>query len=255
MTNKFDFLQFIHADLDAENFILENKISDETILANLTEFICYINAKNDGVSCGLRMVNNGVEFYHKLKPSASNSRIIFNNITTEENFSKSAGFDFNLTPKRQTTKHSLNEYVVSSSENNVFIHGAPHSGKTKLLITIANTLMSKKMDDIALVNWPVFLGEYRDFDSRDTKMLEKLKNVNILFLDCFGEEAFSEFGISTLHQIISYRSTNNLRTIIASNSTIEEFRNSANKSGKSLNLKHVESIARNVARNALMLEI
>lgn len=104
--------------------------------------------------------------------------------------------------------------------------GQNGSGKTLLGSIISNTLLTKKGLSVMYVVWTDFIGEIkRDMMGEKANevsvRMKEAKNAEVLFLD----EVFKEYNSTDkryLMEIINYRYTNDLKTIITSEKLLNE---------------------------------
>ena len=104
--------------------------------------------------------------------------------------------------------------------------GQNGSGKTLLGSIISNTLLTKKGLSVMYVVWTDFIGEIkRDMMGEKANevsvRMKEVKNAEVLFLD----EVFKEYNSTDkryLMEIINYRYTNDLKTIITSEKLLNE---------------------------------
>ena len=129
---------------------------------------------------------------------------------------------------RERCKRMVEGYLERHSHDNVWFMacGQNGSGKTLLGSIIANTLLTKKGRDVTYAVWTDFIGEVkRDMMGEKTNevssRMKEVKTADVLFLD----EVFKEFNVTDkryLAEIINYRYTNDLKTIITSEKLLTE---------------------------------
>ena len=104
--------------------------------------------------------------------------------------------------------------------------GQNGSGKTLLCSIIANTLLTKKDRAVMYVVWTDFIGEVkRDMMGERTnevsQRMKEIKTADVLFLDEVLKK-HNETDLRYLMEIINYRYTNDLKTIITSEKLLNE---------------------------------
>jgi DNA replication protein DnaC len=129
---------------------------------------------------------------------------------------------------RGKCKRVVEGYIERHSHDDVWFIacGQNGSGKTLLGSIIANTLLTKKEKAVMYVVWTDFIGEVkRDMMGEKTNevsvRMKEIKNAEVLFLD----EVFKEYNATDrryLAEIINYRYTNDLKTIITSEKLLNE---------------------------------
>lgn len=114
------------------------------------------------------------------------------------------------------------------SENNYWFVTTGQSGAGKTLISsiIANYLLLKQEKEVIYITWTDFISKLkRDMmgDNTDevSDYLDNIKNVEVLYIDELLKK-YNETDLRYIIEIINYRYTNNLKTIISSERTIDE---------------------------------
>lgn len=129
---------------------------------------------------------------------------------------------------RERCKRAVNGYIERHSHDNTWFMacGQNGSGKTLLGSIIANTLLSQKNRSVMYVIWTDFIGEVkRDMMGEKTNdvsdRMKDIKNADVLFLDEVLKK-HNETDLRYLMEIINYRYTNDLKTIITSEKLLNE---------------------------------
>lgn len=104
--------------------------------------------------------------------------------------------------------------------------GTSGSGKTLLCSIIANHLLYKLGKNVLYITWTDFISKLKrdmmgDQTNEVSNYLEEIKNVEVLFLDELIKK-YNETDLKYLIEIINYRYTNNLKTIITSERILDE---------------------------------
>lgn len=125
------------------------------------------------------------------------------------------------------------ENIQSVLENGygMYIYGSPGNGKTRLTACMANALIEKHIE-VIFTNFFNISKEIRDtYNSNtvrtETEIINRIKNVDVLFLDDIGTESLSKndgnnFMQDLMFQIINARYNNNKPTVFSSNYSIAE---------------------------------
>ena len=102
----------------------------------------------------------------------------------------------------------------------IYLHGSYGSGKTYLMMRLANEISKEK--EVYFVYYPELVNKVKSCiargDNSFDKTIEVLKNADVLFLDDIGSESVSEFvRDDILFRILDYRMDNKMITIFTSN--------------------------------------
>lgn len=114
-----------------------------------------------------------------------------------------------------------------STDNTWFVAlGTSGCGKTLMCSIIANHLLYESNRDVIYVTWTDFISKLKrdimgDQTNAVSAYLEEIKNIDVLFLDELIKK-YTEADLRYLIEIINYRYTNNLKTIITSERVIDE---------------------------------
>lgn len=120
-------------------------------------------------------------------------------------------------------KNFYDTYEDNPHQKGLYLHGSFGSGKTYLICAMLNEL-AKRSVDISIVYYPELLRSLKDsFETDFASRIEKLKKVNILFLDDIGAESVTQWARDEiLGTILQYRMDASLPTFFSSNLTIDE---------------------------------
>lgn len=129
-------------------------------------------------------------------------------------------------PWQKNIKEKAIKYA--QEDNNAWFVSLGQSGAGKTLISciIANYLLLVKNKELLYITWTDFISRLkRDMMDGQTKevsdYLESIKNVEVLFIDELLKK-YNETDLRYIIEIINYRYTKNLKTIITSERTINE---------------------------------
>lgn len=123
--------------------------------------------------------------------------------------------------KRKAIAYAKNE------SNDWFVAlGQSGAGKTMLSCIIANYLLLEKDKEVVYITWTDFISRLkRDMMSDNTnavsEYLDSIKSVEVLFIDELLKK-FNETDLKYIIEIINYRYTNDLKTIITSERLLGE---------------------------------
>ncbi|MDO4378956.1 MAG: DnaA/Hda family protein, partial [Erysipelotrichia bacterium] len=106
------------------------------------------------------------------------------------------------------------------------ICGQSGSGKTLICSIIANNLLLQQKKAVLYITWTDFISRLKrdmmgDNTNQVSKYLDEIKSVEVLFIDELLKK-YNETDLKYIIEIINHRYTNNLKTIITSERTIEE---------------------------------
>ena len=114
------------------------------------------------------------------------------------------------------------------SENNYWFVTLGQSGAGKTLISsiIANYLLLKQEKTVIYITWTDFISRLKrdmmsDNSDEVSAYLDEIKNVEVLYIDELLKK-YNETDLKYIIEIINYRYTNNLKTIISSERNIDE---------------------------------
>jgi DNA replication protein DnaC len=104
--------------------------------------------------------------------------------------------------------------------------GQSGGGKTLMCSIIANHLLFNLNKTVVYITWTDFISRLKrdvmsDGANKVTEYLENIKNVEVLFIDELLKK-YNETDLKYIIEIINYRYTNNLKTIITSERNIDE---------------------------------
>lgn len=117
------------------------------------------------------------------------------------------------------------EYCKEDNNNWFIALGQSGSGKTLISCIIANYLLKQKGKEVTYITWTDFISKLKrdimsDNNDEVSKYMNKVKNVEVLYIDELLKK-YSEADLKYIIEIINYRYTNNLKTIITSERTID----------------------------------
>ncbi|QOS97917.1 ATP-binding protein [Brevibacterium sp. JNUCC-42] len=115
------------------------------------------------------------------------------------------------------------DQINKERKNSIALVGRPGSGKTHLLMAIANNLIRKGVA-VTYFPWVEGFNELKnDFDLLDTK-IRRLQTVKVLFLDDLfkGRETPTNFQLEQLFAIVNYRYLNKLPILVSSERTFRD---------------------------------
>lgn len=137
--------------------------------------------------------------------------------------------DFVATEKwQQDNKQLMIEYCQQQAEEDTWFAalGSSGSGKTMLCSIIANHLLYNLKKNVIYITWTDFISKLkRDMMGDNTNVvsnyLEEIKNIEVLFIDELLKK-YNDTDLKYIIEIINYRYTNNLKTIITSENVLND---------------------------------
>ena len=118
------------------------------------------------------------------------------------------------------------EYCKSENKYWFVTLGQSGAGKTLISSIIANYLLLKQEKTVLYITWTDFISKLKrdmmgDNSNDVSKYLDEIKNVEVLYIDELLKK-YNETDLKYIIEIINYRYTNDLKTIISSERTIDE---------------------------------
>lgn len=135
--------------------------------------------------------------------------------------------DYIVTEEWQNSvKNKAMDYVKESNDNWFLTLGQSGSGKTLISSVIANHLLFKEHKKVRYITWTDFISKLKrdmmgDGTNAVSEYLEDIKNVEVLYIDELLKK-YNETDLKYIIEIINYRYTNNLKTIISSERLIDD---------------------------------
>ena len=118
------------------------------------------------------------------------------------------------------------DYLKNDNDNWFIALGQSGCGKTLICSIIANYFLLEKNIQVYYITWTDFISKLKrdvmsDKSNEVSDYLEDIKNVEVLFIDEMLKK-YNETDLKYLIEIINYRYTKNLKTIITSERTVDE---------------------------------
>ncbi len=165
------------------------------------------------------------------KKKRSNHLLKFSEITEE--FRKINFSSFILDGKDQVIRDAYRcavtyfknyEGIKTNRVNSISLLGQPGSGKTHLLIALANNLIMKKQVSVLYFPFVEGFNDLKDNFDRLEEKLTKMKRVDVLFIDDLfkGRDFPTNFQIEQMFAVINYRYINHKPIMISSEKTVDE---------------------------------
>lgn len=135
--------------------------------------------------------------------------------------------DFEITEAWQRDlKQKAYDYIKKDGNDWFVTLGQSGSGKTLISCIITNYLLLNKNKDVIYITWTDFVSKLKrnimGNNSNDVSdYLEIIKNVEVLFIDELLKK-YNDTDLKYIIEIINYRYTKDLKTIITSERTLNE---------------------------------
>lgn len=125
---------------------------------------------------------------------------------------------------QQLMKKMAFDYCTKKSDTWLCYLGQSGCGKTHLISAVANHLM-KQGEKVLYIAWSEFKKQVTDelLVSKTSKTLEQAKKAQCLVIDDFYKGKVSEFNEEIAYDLINYRYSNKLRTLISSEVMPKQF--------------------------------
>ncbi len=112
------------------------------------------------------------------------------------------------------------ETIRNAKHNSILFVGRPGSGKTHLLIAVANALLAKGFG-VLYFPWVEGSNELRDAvkNNHDANaILKRMKEIDVLFIDDLykGRKQPTEYQLEWLFEVVNYRYLNRLPMMVSS---------------------------------------
>ena len=139
-------------------------------------------------------------------------------ITTEQSHKTFETYD---TVNNSTLIAKAKAFLAYKNKTSLVLAGTPGTGKTHLAVAIALKVI-RDGRQARIFSVPELINDLRyaaqeHLDFHDQMKL--IKQTSCLILDDFGKETTTDAGLSYLYEIINYRYTHNLQTIITTNAS------------------------------------
>ena len=158
--------------------------------------------------------------------------------------------DIYANDRRAGIFNAIQEYKQSDGTKGIYLYGPFGSGKTFLLLNLANYLSTKKNKKVIFAYYPELVREVKSSIGNGTleNLIVKLKNVDVLMLDDFGAEANSSFiRDEFLGPILQYRMTAGLPVFMTSNYDIKLLKAHLSETKEESNLIKASRIIERIA--------
>lgn len=237
--NKNIIIEDLFQNNKVKEFCLENNLTSEDILNNIVELSMYKEAMdicsgcNGKAGCGSNTenmtvtleYNDGVvkarfvecEIANKMNPS--NFEVMYYSEKQEQVI---------INDKRSKVflmmKKFIDEYDNSKFNKGLYIYGPYGTGKSFLAYQFAQQLTQKGIK-VIFAYYPDLVRKIKSLigSSEMEQLINKIKKVEVLFLDDLGAENNTAFiRDDILSPILQYRMNNDLATFVTSNCNLEE---------------------------------
>ena len=128
---------------------------------------------------------------------------------------------------QECVRYVQNWKEMKSKGFGFFFWGNVGAGKTHSAAALANELMQEKLVEVLFLSMPATVTRVKKtFDSPvkndDTKLFDRMKEVELLIIDDLGVEKLSDWLSDQIYQIIDHRWQNQKPMIITSNQSLED---------------------------------
>ncbi len=232
-----EYITKIKADKEINKFI--NKLTPDEIEMNICLFLEQVNANKVCEKCkGQKECSSDV--YHMQSRLIKNTSVVareyypcsyISEIESEDleilYFPEKIDLEsMDVSPERIEIINAIQEYKNSNGEKGIYLYGEFGTGKTYIMMSLAKYL-AKKGKKVIFAYYPELVRKAKSSisDGSLEKLIVKLKNIDILFLDDIGGELNSAFiRDEFLGPILQYRMTANLPVFMTSNYGVSELK-------------------------------
>lgn len=109
-----------------------------------------------------------------------------------------------------------------AEKNGLYLFGSTGLGKTLMGVAFAQEQLAKGVETMFFSTGDLITKIKQSFDAPDSFHLEEVLNVPCLVLDDFGAKQFTSWSASQIYEILNYRYTYMLQTVITSNYSLKE---------------------------------
>ena len=177
----------------------------------------------------VRREDNSIEREYTLCPKKEEQRKINNNYLIRDFNEELVNDDFSkleMKTERKTFEKKVMQIYLGKLKGGMFVQGGSGSGKSYPLIVLCNHFV-RSDKTCAFVDVKMFIESLKNTFSYSkenyVKLMDTVKNCDVLVLDNLGEEKQSEWvRDDVISTIIDYRNKNGTLTFITSSYTIDE---------------------------------
>jgi DNA replication protein DnaC len=128
---------------------------------------------------------------------------------------------------QECARYVQNWKEMRSNGFGFFFWGNVGAGKTHAAAALANDLMREKLVEVLFLSMPATVTRVKKtFDSpvknEDTKLFDRMKEVELLIIDDLGVEKLSDWLSDQIYQIVDHRWQNKKPMIITSNQSLDD---------------------------------
>ncbi|MGN1295697.1 MAG: hypothetical protein ACI4U5_04750 [Bacilli bacterium] len=245
----------IQNDEEMQTFIALNHIKEETVDKCLSKFIKVLDDRQICASCqGISHCKRGKghyqldlqydEAYDTIENTIKPCKYEENRIKIKKNFLNAefdeSFLDYSLKECLRTFGQERKELILSLNnsyknlkenmyEKSYFITGDPEVGKTFILVQFAQAIASSNLGKVSFINSMSYFDMLNKaiYNEKEyfLSLFEKIKNVEFLFIDDFGNEYKSPYIFENIiYPLLSYRLQRKLHTSFTSQFTLDEIK-------------------------------
>lgn len=205
-----------------KKFIIENNLTKQDVMDNLPVLYRFLNFEDSMYTAKLEIRNGFITL--KIIPTKQN--LANANINNNLWFGKLQDYaiDFAaLSENKVKIKKILEKQKQQIGGNGLYFWGGYGIGKTFSLQILANQLLLINQTVAFATTTEIFNGLKSEMRSNyEPQLMQKLENVENLFIDDLGMENVTNWSIEMLTSLLNYRWQNQKRTFFSSNFTIRE---------------------------------
>ena len=152
-----------------------------------------------------------------------NRRLLYFKIAEMPTEKRFKDYDIKLNPKTKEGFEACYEWSALEGEPFLTLYGKVGVGKTHLAIASGYRLIEDKLQPLRFFSSSELIRQIQNnMNANTSSLVDQIKKSPILILDDLGREYSTPWTESVYHEIIDYRYSNEMRTLVTTNHSIPE---------------------------------